>query len=1553
MNIDLTGKTIQGRYKVKKNVNGTPLFDKYRACGADDSDMPFDIIVMKNSVVSSRRDDIIRYYGDVNAVKSLKHPGIVNIFEADEFLGLHYIVVEPFSGDPLAAIIKREELSLSQILNISKTILETLSYLHENGIVHRWLVPDAVLVDDDTSVLTGFGIAHIVNFERLSADSLFLESLNCASPELTGMIRTPVDARTDLYSFGIILYRLLTGVYPFNAGDPGEILYRHAAVEPIPPSRISGDISEEIDSIVLKLLRKDPSLRYQNAVGVLKDFKRLKKYERNFISGYSAEKVINKSYAPELSGRDRELAVIENTLIESMSGHTAICFVQGPAGIGKSAFLKEAGRLAEVHGALPLYSGAEAYTEEAPYSLFRGFIHSFMAAVKKYDDIKLNTFKQTINSSVRDFGSLIVNLHPPLGDLLDHSSVPLSIDPERESARFRSALTNFFKAFCSQEKSVIFIVDDIHNFDEETLLLFEEMLREMQGMPVTALCSFPEQESDYLPFFRMRERLFESVPVNAEIKLPYLDESGVRLIVEDILSEKSDTAAEIASRLYMRSLGNPLFVNEILKLLISGNVITKDRGLRFDKQTFDNSDIPDSLAGIILRNTENLNDQEKRLFSCAALSGKKFSYSILILLKDFHGMNDDSILYTLERAVGIHLLEKESAEEKDVYKFSHEYLRSSFLGLLDQGSVMAVHRTVAEHLKNQDDKEDMLFDLVEHCLQSGDREGFVKYGIMAGHKAKKMYAYDHARTYFEIAEFQLERNNTDNEKLLMCIQNSGEIALVTGRYDEAVSMFNKAADLSPDILSKADAYKKISSAYYRKGDWINCEKSAVKGLVFLGERSPVTSPGVTASIFWQFLFRFVNVAATRVKGLKKNKTVSEKERLIIEIYEILNMAYMLSRPFKMVRTVLRMINIAQQRMGLSREYARALYNYGGLLMSVSFYKSAKPCLDRSLALNRSLGYLYGEAQNLQLFGYYHEWKADYRRGLDSFNESMKLFERIGDIKEQCMVLNGMCHCYYYRGEYDKALEINDRYYRIVKSTGDLYSESAACIYYSQIYRETGDMERADSFAFEARDISRKNNIWFNYCSSLIELGLNSIEKSDIKSAINYLEEARDLYSKNTFLKQYIVHLFSALAYAYILSFQLDTSEADKRINMKKADRLSRIALKHTRKLPTHYPAALRVRAIYESLNNNSRKANRLFLASIDRAGDRMFEAGHTHFEYGLLLSQNNEKVNALNHIESAYLIFEKIGAQRYRSLVSGFLGIWDESEGYFGSLQRISVRERESAIEKFIRELSPLNDKGKAEIISRAAFIAGAQRGYIFMRDKKGEPVLKSSYPEEAGLFDMRLKPVIDHVFSAGKAEYGTLNPEEPSWKTTDNVDIPNLFLSYLCVPFEVAGEVCGVCLLENKLIREAFTDADGMMLQSYLKRASAVMDNKGNDFHEIPVFEEREVSPATKEKINRVISYIDKDGNYLREISRDGLAALVNMHPDNLGKTFKNSMGKSISEYINEKRINDAARRLLETDDPVIDIAFSTGFESLRTFNRVFSKAMGCTPRNYRKMKN
>lgn len=206
---------------------------------------------------------VIRFRHEAQAVGRLIHPRIVQVYDYGEDDQLAYIVMELVNGKSLQEhLLNGARYSLPEIAEIIRRLLDGLAYVHSEGIVHRDLKPSNILVNSDGRIkICDFGIAHSESSELTRVGDV-LGSLHYMSPEqLVGM---PVDARSDIYSVGVIAYELLTGKKPF-LGKSVAVMQQVVHEPPVAPSIINPELTPQIDQVVLKALAKDGGSRYQTA----------------------------------------------------------------------------------------------------------------------------------------------------------------------------------------------------------------------------------------------------------------------------------------------------------------------------------------------------------------------------------------------------------------------------------------------------------------------------------------------------------------------------------------------------------------------------------------------------------------------------------------------------------------------------------------------------------------------------------------------------------------------------------------------------------------------------------------------------------------------------------------------------------------------------------------------------------------------------------------------------------------------------------------------------------------------------------------------------------------------------------------------------------------------------------------------------------------------------------------------------------------------------------------------------------------------------------------
>jgi len=207
-----------------------------------------------------------RFKREEDIGKKLNHPGVVRVFN-DEERSRRYMVLEWVDGRLLRQILNEQKpLPPERAIKITLNLCKALDYVHSQGVVHRDLKPENIMVGPDDQVkLIDFGIAANAGSRRLTFAKLTeaMGTPDYISPEQVKGKRG--DARSDIYSLGIMFYEMLTGTVPFTGPNPFVIMNERLLNNPIPPREVNPQISPELQEIIYRALERDPSKRYPNA----------------------------------------------------------------------------------------------------------------------------------------------------------------------------------------------------------------------------------------------------------------------------------------------------------------------------------------------------------------------------------------------------------------------------------------------------------------------------------------------------------------------------------------------------------------------------------------------------------------------------------------------------------------------------------------------------------------------------------------------------------------------------------------------------------------------------------------------------------------------------------------------------------------------------------------------------------------------------------------------------------------------------------------------------------------------------------------------------------------------------------------------------------------------------------------------------------------------------------------------------------------------------------------------------------------------------------------
>lgn len=294
------------------------------------------------AALAGNDDNVRRFIQEAKAASALNHPNILTVYEIGRNDDSRYIATEYIKGDTLRKRLKRGPLSLQETLDIAAQVAAALNAAHENGIVHRDIKPENVMLREDGLVkVLDFGLAKLTEKEAAPIEAeaatriqintepgVVMGTTTYLSPEQARGRET--DARTDIWSLGVMIYEMLAGVWPFDGETPSDVIAAILKSEPEPIASEHEEIPPELQGIVRKALQKKADERYQNVKDLLRDLKNLKReleftheLERSQIPAFYRKFDTASLKTAQNSGDNQKTAVLTTAETEADGAQTA------------------------------------------------------------------------------------------------------------------------------------------------------------------------------------------------------------------------------------------------------------------------------------------------------------------------------------------------------------------------------------------------------------------------------------------------------------------------------------------------------------------------------------------------------------------------------------------------------------------------------------------------------------------------------------------------------------------------------------------------------------------------------------------------------------------------------------------------------------------------------------------------------------------------------------------------------------------------------------------------------------------------------------------------------------------------------------------------------------------------------------------------------------------------------------------------------------------------------------------------------------------------------
>lgn len=314
----MSSRILAGRYELLERIGSGGMAVVYKArCRLLNRFVA--IKILKPDFIKDVKF-IENFRRESQAAASLNHPNIVNVYDVGREGNIHYIVMEYIEGEPLSEVIEREApLDYARVIEISKQISLALSAAHSHHIIHRDVKPHNILITNEgVAKITDFGIAKAVNAVTLVGNTgTVMGSVHYFSPEQArgGF----VDEKSDIYSFGIVMYEMLTGRVPFDGENPVSVALKHINEEIAPPSNFVEGVPPRLEQIIMKATDKFQINRYKTAEEMYEALNNLE-FVQSIVGNRSAHPVDVRGFAAANQTRENKRIEKETPEISSTAG---------------------------------------------------------------------------------------------------------------------------------------------------------------------------------------------------------------------------------------------------------------------------------------------------------------------------------------------------------------------------------------------------------------------------------------------------------------------------------------------------------------------------------------------------------------------------------------------------------------------------------------------------------------------------------------------------------------------------------------------------------------------------------------------------------------------------------------------------------------------------------------------------------------------------------------------------------------------------------------------------------------------------------------------------------------------------------------------------------------------------------------------------------------------------------------------------------------------------------------------------------------------------------
>ncbi|WP_437668503.1 protein kinase domain-containing protein [Sorangium sp. So ce131] len=1057
---------------------------------------------------------------------------------------------------------------LTEALALIREVCEPLSFLHGAGIVHRDLKPANIFIrEGGAPVLVDFGLvfrcAGAVGREVIDVAGPVIGTVTYMSPEqIRGQI---LDARSDLYALGCILYEVVTSRPPFVNSSRNGVLLEHLTMAPVPPSMLVDGVPAELDALVLHLLEKEPRHRLGHAEDVAQRLGQI--LGAPPVSPRRGEAPRACLYRPGLAGRQEALGAFCEHIARGLRGHGRCVLVGGESGVGKTYLAAAIAREAALRGMRVIAGECVPFATvdaRAGRDARAAPLHPFRRLFEAVADLCREGGEELTEVLLGGRAKVLAAYEPLLRHVPGHEAQPEPPEVPAEAARLRllNALGETLAAL-AEDQPLLLILDDLQWADELSLSFLGSLGPSyFEGRPLLLLGTYRAEE--------VGDGLGEVIAGDGveRVELGRLDEGTIGVLVGDMLGMPRPPEA-LVRLLARRSSGNPFFAAEYLRAAVAEGLLRREHGaFRLAVAAESAQDIeralplPSSLRELVGRRLDGLSEAARGLVDVAAVLGREVDGEILAAVA---GLSQREALPLVKELLNRQVIEEPQAGR---FRFVHDKLREFAYERVGEARRAALHRAAALAIEARfagDQGFSLLYsELAHHFTAARDLPKAIEYLEKAGVQAQRTFA---------------------NREVVRC-------------FTEALSLDDQGGR-RVDPLRRATWERQLGNAHLGLGQLVESQAHLLRAVALLGEPMPART--------WHLALAFAGQALTQARHRalepRPDGVAAERRAVLLEAaraYDLLVPVsyYVTGDLLRILYATLANLNLAE-RAGPSPELGLA---YGSAHLTVGLI----PWFSLAETYGRKAHEVLAGVADPAVRSWVYVLAGGYASGVGRWDVAFDLGERalrmakeIGFPRriEEAQGVLGTAYCLH--GDFARARDTSQRTYDSAQR-GDPQTQVWGAAGVAQACLHLGQWERALAAAQKAEALLSQKLGRPEQIIALGVLSLAHLRSGDARRARAVAERGLAAICEGKPISFYCI-----IAYNFVAEVFLELWEgaaAGERSALERSAARACLEVERSAQIfPVQRARALWLRGRHEALLGRARRARRLWERSVEAA----------------------------------------------------------------------------------------------------------------------------------------------------------------------------------------------------------------------------------------------------------------------------------------------------------------------------------------------------------------